>query len=85
MEDISKQHIFVPEAWCYVSSYIGLQQKRSEMEEIKTYSFKRKGLLGSLVFLIEAGRVVVIIKEVSINKEKPLHWNKGKDTLKAPM
>ena len=49
------------------------------------YSFERKGLLVSLVFLIEAGRVVVIIKEVSINKERPLHWNKGKDTLKATM
>lgn len=49
------------------------------------YSLERKGLLGSLVFLIEAERVVVIIKEVSINKERPLHWNKGKDTLKAPM
>lgn len=84
MEDISRQHNFVPEAWFYVSSYIGLQQKGSETEEIKMYSFERKGLLGSLVLLIEAGKVVVIVKEASINKERPLHWNKGKDTPRAP-
>lgn len=64
--------------------FIGLQQKRSETEEIKMYSFERKGLLGSLVLLIKAGRVVAIVKEASINKERPLHWNRGKDNPRAP-